>query len=73
MYDIKEAAALTELSPHTIKKRCEEYEEIGFKKSGRWFLTDDDIAFIKARKGKRGKPPIKVGRPTKENVLNKNA
>jgi predicted ArsR family transcriptional regulator len=51
-----EAARELGLSVEAIRKYLQRYE-LGEKVGRDWFLDDDDLAFIRERRGRRGRPP----------------
>jgi hypothetical protein len=56
LYTTTQAAAILGLSPHSVKSYCLRYPDVGHKVGRDWLLTDGDIAFIRSRLGKRGRP-----------------
>jgi len=65
-YTTKDAAIKLGMSYAAIYKYVERYglgTKVGFGRD--LFLTDDDLAFIKTRKGQVGRPKGQVGRPSR--------
>ena len=66
MYTTKDAAIKLGMSYAAIYKYVERYSigtKVGFGRD--LFLTDDDLAFIKTRKGQVGRPKGQVERPSR--------
>jgi hypothetical protein len=55
IYTTSEAAAALGVSPRRVRQAVQR-DGLGEKRGRDWLLTEDDIAYLRSRLGKRGRP-----------------